>query len=158
MTSATPPSSSPGLPNQTTDPADASQPSRSTRQSTTAITTAITAAIVPETELLTSNVCEPSSKPTPTTISTSTAITINTSSTTSNGTYMRHNAPPRSKVKPRWHTQPYMVFLALRSMPNRTATRHELLAAAVELDRKFSAEKGLPRVFTGKVKQAENKL
>ncbi|KAF9180732.1 hypothetical protein BGZ51_005920 [Haplosporangium sp. Z 767] len=43
-----------------------------------------------------------------------------------------------------------MVFLALRSMPNRTATRHELLAAAVELDRKFSAEKGLPRVFTGK--------
>ncbi|KAF8929584.1 hypothetical protein BGZ47_000978 [Haplosporangium gracile] len=52
--------------------------------------------------------------------------------------------------KPKWHTQPYMMFLALRAMPNRTAARQELIHAAVELDKKFSAEKGLPRVFTGK--------
>ncbi|KAG0241537.1 hypothetical protein BGX31_001059 [Mortierella sp. GBA43] len=64
--------------------------------------------------------------------------------------YTRHNAPKRSNVKPRWHTQPYMMFLALRSMPNHTAARQELINAAVALDRKFSAEKGLPRVFTGK--------
>ncbi|KAF8979724.1 hypothetical protein BGZ46_005127 [Entomortierella lignicola] len=43
-----------------------------------------------------------------------------------------------------------MMFLALRSMPNHTAARQELINAAVALDRKFSAEKGLPRVFTGK--------
>ncbi|KAF9175311.1 hypothetical protein BGX20_006836 [Mortierella sp. AD010] len=42
------------------------------------------------------------------------------------------------------------MFLALRSMPNHTAARQELINAAVALDRKFSAEKGLPRVFTGK--------
>ncbi|KAF9943652.1 hypothetical protein BGZ70_005661, partial [Mortierella alpina] len=35
-------------------------------------------------------------------------------------------------------------------MPDRTAARQELIMAAVELDKKFSAEKGLPRVFTGK--------
>ncbi|KAF9438972.1 hypothetical protein BGZ76_002265 [Entomortierella beljakovae] len=58
--------------------------------------------------------------------------------------------PMRSHFKPRWHTQPYMMFLALRAMPNRTAARQELIMAAVELDKKFSAEKGLPRVFTGK--------
>ncbi|KAF9437687.1 hypothetical protein BGZ76_011599 [Entomortierella beljakovae] len=43
-----------------------------------------------------------------------------------------------------------MMFLALRSMPNHSAARQELINAAVALDRKFSAEKGLPRVFTGK--------
>ena len=59
--------------------------------------------------------------------------------------------PQRSHFKPRWHTQPYMMFLALRAMPDRTAARQELIMAAVELDKKFSAEKGLPRVFTGKV-------
>ncbi|KAF9090446.1 hypothetical protein BGX29_011481 [Mortierella sp. GBA35] len=56
----------------------------------------------------------------------------------------------KTSCKPRWHTQPYMMFLALRAMPNRTAARQELIMAAVELDKKFSAEKGLPRVFTGK--------
>ncbi|KAF9128758.1 hypothetical protein BGW39_004783 [Mortierella sp. 14UC] len=56
----------------------------------------------------------------------------------------------KSNLKPKWHTQPYMMFLALRAMPNRTAPRQELIHAAVELDKKFSTEKGLPRVFTGK--------
>ncbi|KAI8602545.1 hypothetical protein EDD21DRAFT_284800, partial [Dissophora ornata] len=60
------------------------------------------------------------------------------------------STPLRSHFKPRWHTQPYMMFLALRAMPGRTAARQELIMAAVELDKKFSAEKGLPRVFTGK--------
>ncbi|KAG0270275.1 hypothetical protein DFQ27_009067 [Actinomortierella ambigua] len=66
-------------------------------------------------------------------------------------TYVRQTGTAsRSKFKPRWHTQPYMMFLALRSMPGRTAARQELITAAVELDKKFSAERGLPRVFTGK--------
>ncbi|KAF9906807.1 hypothetical protein EC991_000250 [Linnemannia zychae] len=56
----------------------------------------------------------------------------------------------KANLKPKWHTQPYMMFLALRAMPNRTAPRQELIHAAVELDKKFSTEKGLPRVFTGK--------
>ncbi|KAF9973954.1 hypothetical protein BGZ65_008980, partial [Modicella reniformis] len=43
-----------------------------------------------------------------------------------------------------------MMFLALRAMPGQTAARQELITAAVELDKKISAEKGLPRVFTGK--------
>ncbi|KAG0307810.1 hypothetical protein BGZ98_009741 [Dissophora globulifera] len=95
---------------------------------------------------------------TPISTSTSTADTIaadtgRTDAATSNATYTRHNAPKRSNFKPRWHTQPYMVFLALRSMPNHTAARQELINAAVALDRKFSAEKGLPRVFTGKTPQ-----
>ncbi|KAI8598477.1 hypothetical protein EDD21DRAFT_340987 [Dissophora ornata] len=87
------------------------------------------------------------SAPSPSNPTTAMADTLSTSS---NGTYTRHNAPKRSNVKPRWHTQPYMMFLALRSMPNHTAARQELINAAVALDRKFSAEKGLPRVFTGK--------
>lgn len=61
------------------------------------------------------------------------------------------SAPLRPHFKPRWHTQPYMMFLALRAMPGQTAARQELITAAVELDKKISAEKGLPRVFTGKV-------
>ncbi|KAG0046723.1 hypothetical protein BGZ83_008093 [Gryganskiella cystojenkinii] len=70
--------------------------------------------------------------------------------TTSTNPYTRQIAPQRSKVKPRWHTQPYMMFLALRSLPNRTGARQEIINAAVELDRKYSAERGWPRVFTGK--------
>ncbi|KAF9082929.1 hypothetical protein BGX23_011951 [Mortierella sp. AD031] len=90
-----------------------------------------------------------------TTPKTSTSTDITTTTATTNGksdgsAYTRHTAPKRSNVKPRWHTQPYMMFLALRAMPNRTAARQEIISAAVALDRKFSAEKGLPRVFTGK--------
>ncbi|KAG0347805.1 hypothetical protein BG004_006899 [Podila humilis] len=64
--------------------------------------------------------------------------------------HARASGVQRPHFKPRWHTQPYMMFLALRAMPERTAARQELIMAAVELDKKFSAEKGLPRVFTGK--------
>ncbi|KAI9232508.1 MAG: hypothetical protein BYD32DRAFT_455412 [Podila humilis] len=83
-------------------------------------------------------------------ISTKTATPSKATTAASTSNYTRHNAPQRSKFKPRWHTQPYMMFLALRSMPNYTAARQQIISAAVELDRKFSAERGLPRVFTGK--------
>ncbi|KAF9946667.1 hypothetical protein BGZ70_003109 [Mortierella alpina] len=69
---------------------------------------------------------------------------------TDNGSYTRHNAPLRYKFKPRWHTQPYVMFLALRAMPGRTAARQELINATLALDRKISQERGMPRVFTGK--------
>ncbi|KAI9237119.1 MAG: hypothetical protein BYD32DRAFT_417264 [Podila humilis] len=79
---------------------------------------------------------------------------VNTSPTKQYGSFTSSHARPtgtqRTHFKPRWHTQPYMMFLALRAMPLRTAARQELIMAAVELDKKFSAEKGLPRVFTGK--------
>lgn len=89
-------------------------------------------------------------------ISTKTATPPKATTAASTSNYTRHNAPQRSKFKPRWHTQPYMMFLALRSMPNYTAARQQIISAAVELDRKFSAERGLPRVFTGKVKKKKH--
>ncbi|ORX92785.1 hypothetical protein K493DRAFT_316387 [Basidiobolus meristosporus CBS 931.73] len=52
--------------------------------------------------------------------------------------------------KPRWHTQMYIMFLALRQHPKREASRTELIKAAVALDKSISEERNLPRVFTGK--------
>ncbi|KAJ1958422.1 hypothetical protein IWQ62_004902 [Dispira parvispora] len=56
----------------------------------------------------------------------------------------------KKSSKPRWHTQMYIMFLALRQMPGHEASRSEIIHAAVELDKKISEERGLPRVFTGK--------
>ncbi|KAI8886029.1 hypothetical protein K501DRAFT_178546 [Backusella circina FSU 941] len=56
----------------------------------------------------------------------------------------------RSSTQPRWHSQSYMVFLALRQHPEHCLPRNELLHAAVNLDKKISGELGLPRVFKGK--------
>ncbi|KAJ1973174.1 hypothetical protein H4R34_005169, partial [Dimargaris verticillata] len=56
----------------------------------------------------------------------------------------------KKMLKPRWHTQMYIMFLALRQMPGHEAARSEIIKAAVELDKQISEERGLPRVFTGK--------
>ncbi|KAJ2853122.1 hypothetical protein J3B02_003282, partial [Coemansia erecta] len=53
-------------------------------------------------------------------------------------------------VRPRWYNQMYVMFLALRQSPGYTASRSELVRKAVELDRRISEERGLPRAFTGK--------
>ncbi|KAF9958464.1 hypothetical protein BGZ72_000305 [Mortierella alpina] len=89
-------------------------------------------------------------QPSATSDSSSTPPAMPTAVTTDNGGYTRHNAPQRYKFKPRWHTQPYVMFLALRAMPGRTAARQELINATLALDRKISQERGMPRVFTGK--------
>ncbi|KAJ1822379.1 hypothetical protein LPJ56_000826 [Coemansia sp. RSA 2599] len=47
----------------------------------------------------------------------------------------------------------YLMFLALRQSPGYTASRSELVRKAVELDRRISEERGLPRAFTGKTPQ-----
>ncbi|PVV04427.1 hypothetical protein BB560_001077 [Smittium megazygosporum] len=52
--------------------------------------------------------------------------------------------------RPRWYNQNYIIFLALRECENYTATRKTLLKKALDLDRKFSKELSVPRVFTGK--------
>jgi hypothetical protein len=57
----------------------------------------------------------------------------------------------RPNTQPRWHSQSYMVFLALRDHPDHCLPRNELLHAAVNMDKKISKELGLPRVFKGKV-------
>jgi hypothetical protein len=59
----------------------------------------------------------------------------------------------RSKVKkyPRWHTQPYLLFLALRQQPDLTLSRKELLKEALKLDEKFNSTYGLPKLFHGHV-------
>ncbi|KAI8375345.1 hypothetical protein EDC96DRAFT_496906 [Choanephora cucurbitarum] len=56
----------------------------------------------------------------------------------------------KSAAQPRWHSQSYMVFLALRQHPERSLPRRELINAALALDKKISAELGLPRVFRGR--------
>ncbi|CAG8583582.1 13203_t:CDS:2 [Funneliformis caledonium] len=53
------------------------------------------------------------------------------------------------KLRPRWHNQQYMMFLALQRAPNKTLSRGELIKAAISLDEKCSDETGLPRCFTG---------
>ncbi|KAJ1936515.1 hypothetical protein GGF37_005577, partial [Kickxella alabastrina] len=47
----------------------------------------------------------------------------------------------------------YVMFLVLRQAPDNTASRSELVRKAVELDKKISMERGLPRAFTGKTPQ-----
>ncbi|KAJ2714734.1 hypothetical protein H4R19_001571 [Coemansia spiralis] len=54
------------------------------------------------------------------------------------------------KERPRWYNQMYVMFLALRQSAGHTAGRSELVRKAVELDGRISAERGLPRAFTGK--------
>ncbi|KAG9072596.1 hypothetical protein KI688_000367 [Linnemannia hyalina] len=134
------------------NPAVATIPATSSSSTTTAAADTTTPTTTTATTTTTTTTATATTA-TATTSESSTNADTNTTAAT-NGTdgsaYTRHTAPKRSNVKPRWHTQPYMMFLALRAMPNRTAARQELISAAVALDRKFSAEKGLPKVFTGK--------
>jgi hypothetical protein len=52
---------------------------------------------------------------------------------------------------PRWHSQSYMLFLALRQHNEITMARTDLIKTALALDSKISAERKLPKVFRGKV-------
>ncbi|KAJ2787050.1 hypothetical protein GGI15_001038 [Coemansia interrupta] len=56
-------------------------------------------------------------------------------------------------VRPRWYTQMYVMFLALRQSPGHTASRSDLVRRVVELDKRISEERGLPRAFNGKTPQ-----
>lgn len=53
---------------------------------------------------------------------------------------------------PRWHSQAYLLFLALKQHPAKCLPRTELIRAALELDEKISKEYKLPRLFRGKVR------
>ncbi|KAF9280731.1 hypothetical protein BGZ88_012018 [Linnemannia elongata] len=130
--------SSPSTSTTTTAPDTTATTTATTTNTTTTTATVTTATVTTETTFASESSNNANTK-----------ITTATNATDGSA-YTRHTAPKRSNVKPRWHTQPYMMFLALRAMPNRTAARQELISAAVALDRKFSAEKGLPKVFTGK--------
>ncbi|KAH7059527.1 hypothetical protein BKA57DRAFT_417309 [Linnemannia elongata] len=130
--------SSPSTSTTTTAPDTTATTTTTTTNTTTTTATVTTATVTTETTFASESSNNANTK-----------ITTATNATDGSA-YTRHTAPKRSNVKPRWHTQPYMMFLALRAMPNRTAARQELISAAVALDRKFSAEKGLPKVFTGK--------
>lgn len=72
-----------------------------------------------------------------------------TSTSTSSSSVTRRS---KQNMQPRWQTQSYMVFLALRQHPARCLPRTELIKAALEMDKKISEERGLPRVFRGKVR------
>ncbi|KAI7871564.1 hypothetical protein BDF14DRAFT_1762343 [Spinellus fusiger] len=64
---------------------------------------------------------------------------------------LEHTVRPSARsVQPRWHSQSYMVFLALRQHPERSLPRTDLIRAALALDKKISEERQLPRVFRGK--------
>lgn len=58
---------------------------------------------------------------------------------------------------PRWHSQAYLLFLALKQHPAKCLPRTELIRAALELDEKISEEYKLPRLFRGKVSENTNK-
>jgi hypothetical protein len=66
-------------------------------------------------------------------------------------------APARAHTTattPRWYTQAYMVFLALREHPDHCLSRPDLIFAALAMDEKISKERNLPRVFNSKVRPA----
>ncbi|KAI8064611.1 hypothetical protein BC940DRAFT_335234 [Gongronella butleri] len=54
---------------------------------------------------------------------------------------------------PRWYTQSYLVFLALRKHPDHCMPRGQIIRAALELDLAISKERSLPRAFKGKTPQ-----
>lgn len=54
-------------------------------------------------------------------------------------------------MHPRWHNQAYIMLLALRQHPTHEMARTDLIKAALDLDIKISRERGLPKVFNGKV-------
>ncbi|KAJ1677293.1 hypothetical protein EV182_006465, partial [Spiromyces aspiralis] len=78
------------------------------------------------------------SSPSPQSPSSSSSLSL--TETTGRGKKAAHQAE-----KPRWYNQMYMMFLALRQSPNHTASRSELVRKAVELDKKISEERNLPR-------------
>ncbi|ORZ26172.1 hypothetical protein BCR42DRAFT_401739 [Absidia repens] len=54
------------------------------------------------------------------------------------------------RMAPRWYTQSYLMFLALREHPGHCLSRSDLINAALALDKKISKERNLPRVFRSK--------
>ncbi|KAI8377628.1 uncharacterized protein BYT42DRAFT_497308 [Radiomyces spectabilis] len=62
----------------------------------------------------------------------------------------QHRTSTRPSTQPRWHSQSYMMFLALRQHPDRCLPRTQLIKAAIDLDKKISQERNLPKVFRGK--------
>ncbi|RUS12890.1 hypothetical protein BC938DRAFT_478327, partial [Jimgerdemannia flammicorona] len=73
-----------------------------------------------------------------------------TTSTSTTSSVTRPSRRSKPSMQPRWHTQSYMVFLALRQHPAKCLPRTQLIKAALEMDKKISEERGLPRVFRGK--------
>ncbi|KAI7878318.1 hypothetical protein K492DRAFT_132847 [Lichtheimia hyalospora FSU 10163] len=69
---------------------------------------------------------------------------------TVNEAHRRKKSSSRSSAQPRWHNQAYMLFLALRESPNRSLPRKQLIDGALEMDKRISRDRGLPKVFKGK--------
>ncbi|KAI9315678.1 hypothetical protein BX666DRAFT_334290 [Dichotomocladium elegans] len=77
-------------------------------------------------------------------------------------TYRRRSAPQiilkqrrqslngTTNEAPRWHSQAYLLFIALRQHPEKCLPRTDLIRAALDLDEKISKERNLPRLFRGK--------
>ncbi|KXS20624.1 hypothetical protein M427DRAFT_66573 [Gonapodya prolifera JEL478] len=58
-------------------------------------------------------------------------------------------APAAPKIRPRWYTGSYVMFMALRQA-GRPLSKGELVVRGVALDKKISLERGLARCFSGK--------
>ncbi|CAO3599725.1 unnamed protein product [Absidia cylindrospora] len=68
-------------------------------------------------------------------------------------TFKQVSGPPKGRqvrTAPRWYTQSYLMFLALREHPGHCLSRSDLINAALALDKKISQERNLPRVFRSK--------
>jgi hypothetical protein len=68
-----------------------------------------------------------------------------------------HTKRSKPNDRPRWHTQSYLLFLALRQHPERSLPRGQLIRDALALDRKFSKELGLPKLYTGLVRRSASR-
>lgn len=56
-------------------------------------------------------------------------------------------APP---FPPRWYTQQYMLFLALREAEGHPLTRGQVISRAIELNQEIAQKRGFPLLFKGK--------
>ena len=74
-----------------------------------------------------------------------------THQTNNNGNSRRRQKVQENSNMPRWHSQSYLLFLALRQHPTKSLPRTDLIKAALVLDEKISRERNVPRVFRGKV-------
>ncbi|KAG2228039.1 hypothetical protein INT45_012063 [Circinella minor] len=70
--------------------------------------------------------------------------------TNNNGNSRRRQKVQENSNAPRWHSQSYLLFLALRQHPTKSLPRTDLIKAALVLDEKISKERNVPRVFRGK--------
>lgn len=80
---------------------------------------------------------------------------LNANSEISQPSHSHRPLPQLTKLerenRPRWWTQSMLLHLVLRQASGKPMSRRELIPKALELDARIAKERGLPRLFGGKV-------